>query len=365
MEGCGALKGREPLEPSHPRVQSFAFGDTWKLAEEPLHWLQQGLDRFHWWSKDPEAHQQDIENEIVNRTKGAGLGLPFAKAVRLATGLDIDLLPAAHGGTSMDQWSPDHKHLGTDSLYAAMIRRTKLAMETKPQSKLTGVLWYQGESDGNPAVVDLYHDRMRALIAAVRADLDAPDLPFYLTQLGPFASLHPQPEENVQTWNKIREVQRTLPNEIKHVVVVPAIDLDLDDGIHIGTLGLKRLGKRFANVALRNVYGQQAPTPISLASVKLVDRTITVKFSGVNGTLVTPDPAGRVFGFGLSTKNVACDTNAFHKANITGPNEVSLYLNIEMDPSYKLWYGYGWHPVCQLADTADMAVPAFGPVEIR
>jgi sialate O-acetylesterase len=245
-----------------------------------------------------------------------------------------------------------------------MIRRTKLALETKPETTLKGVLWYQGESDGNPQVVKLYHERMHELIASVRSDLGVADLPFYVTQLGPFATPFPQPLGNVETWNTIREVQRTLPNEIANVAVAPAIDLDLDDGIHIGTLGLKRLGKRFANIALREVYGQATPTPITLASVKLEGRTVKVTFDGVNGSLVTPDPGGRVFGFGMSTHNAPYDTNTFHKGNVTGPNEISLYLNIDIEPSFKLWYGYGWHPVCQLADTADMGVPAFGPVEI-
>ncbi|MCL4218335.1 MAG: hypothetical protein KJ052_15210, partial [Candidatus Hydrogenedentes bacterium] len=44
--------------------------------------------------------------DVTDWTKGAGLGLPFAKAVAEATGRPIGLVPCAHGGTSMTQWSP-------------------------------------------------------------------------------------------------------------------------------------------------------------------------------------------------------------------------------------------------------------------
>jgi hypothetical protein len=35
------------------------------------------------------------------------------------------------------------------------------------------------------------------------------------------------------------------------------------------------------------------------------------------------------------------------------------------DTPLYLWYGYGANPYCNLVDEADMAVKAFGPVEIR
>ncbi|HEY3332311.1 MAG TPA: sialate O-acetylesterase [Capsulimonadaceae bacterium] len=363
MEGCGLLND---LEPSHPNVRMFAFGDKWKLADEPLHWLQQAVDRVHWWNKDDETHKEDIQNEIKNRIKGCGLGLVFAKAIHAATGVDIDLLPVAHGGTSLDQWSPEKKDLGGDgSFYYAMIRRTKLALETRPEAKLRGVLWYQGESDCNPTASRLYREKTLDLIRAIREDLQAPELPFYLVQLGCLVNPEPHAPTDVATWNIVREDERLIPSLIANTAVVPAIDFDLDDGIHISTASQKRLGQRFANIALREVYSKETPTAIDVASVRRDGATkVIVTFSGVNGTLVVPDKAGRIHGFGISTASRDHEAGFIYKAKLTGANEVTLLLNGEMAADAKIWYGFGFNPVCQLTDTADMAVPTFGPIAI-
>ncbi len=253
-------------------------------AVDPVHWRHLG-------DVDLPAARAEYRR---TRKQGTGLGLTFAKHIAAKTGNKIDLLPVAHGGTSMQQWSPALKHLGSESLYGAMLRRTKLALETSPESVLRGVLWYQGESDCNPADALLYTERMKALISSWRADLDAPELPFYIVQLGVMAhpdnrTLMKNPSEwsaQQMAWTSIRDQQRLLPSVVPNTAVVPAIDLSIDDGIHIGTEALKVLGKRMADVALAKVYGVEAPSTIDILSVSVFDKTsLRVKLSGVNGGL--------------------------------------------------------------------------------
>ena len=112
----------------------------WAQAEEPLHWLVDSPDPVH--SGDPKTRAERSAQQHKTRTKGAGLGLPFAVAMVESTGVPIGLVASAHGGTSMEQWNPAKKGEGGNSLYGSMLRQVKLA-----GGKVKGVLWYQGESD--------------------------------------------------------------------------------------------------------------------------------------------------------------------------------------------------------------------------
>lgn len=365
MEGVGLL---HDVEPPAENVRVYAHAGEWQQAQEPLHWLLESPDPVHaeiWAIPESELARARQETR-QNRINGAGLGLPFAKAVAAATGNAVDLVPCAHGGTSMEQWDPGKKHLGGRSLYGAMLRRTRQALETGGDVKLRGVLWYQGESDANPDTVPLYEERMERLIAATREDLDAPELPFYLVQLGPFATVDSVGWEGGLSWSRIREIQRQLPNRVANTAVAPAIDLELDDLIHIGTQGLKRLGRRLANIALNKVYGRTAPAGISLSGIEVDNRQIRVRFEGVAGGLVASDPAGRIPGFSLSAGDEKPEPTAIFKAHVAPDNssEIVLHTQEPIPAGAALWYGWGLCPFCQLADQADMAVPAFGPIAL-
>ena len=99
-------------------------------------------------------------------------------------------------------------------------------------------------------------------IAAVRSDFGQPELPFYYVQIGRFiAGVDPK------GWNAVQDAQRTLPERVPNTAVVSVIDLELDDGIHVGTQGLKRAGQRLARIALRELFGQVGATTPTLDRV--------------------------------------------------------------------------------------------------
>lgn len=147
MQGVGDLID---VEPPNELVHNFDMADRWMVAEEPLHTLVSAADRVHWPlndQKQPERYEgEKLRKYIAERKKGAGLGLPFAVEMVRRTGVPVGLLSCAHGGTSMDQWDPALKDKVGDSLYGSMLRRVLAA-----GGKVKGVLWYQGESDANPA----------------------------------------------------------------------------------------------------------------------------------------------------------------------------------------------------------------------
>ena len=177
MEGVGDLLD---VEPPSPYVHVFDMADRWHVAEEPLHWLVDSPDLCHC-ELTGEAQQRAMAEERRSRTKGAGLGLPFAAAMVQATGVPIGLLACAHGGTSMQQWNPALKAQGGGSLYGSMLGRVQRA-----GGRVRGLLWYQGESDANPDDAKLFAERFRKLVTEVRADFGDPNLPYYTVQIGCF-----------------------------------------------------------------------------------------------------------------------------------------------------------------------------------
>jgi len=356
MEGVGDLVD---VEQSHPLVHSYTMAESWEVAQEPLHWLCCSIDPVHRLDGLPPPSEAHAEWHRI-RNKGAGLGLSFAKAMVEATGVPVGLVPCAHGGTSMSQWSPDLAHLGGGSLYGSMLRRVKAV-----GGKVKGLLWYQGESDANPDDAPLFAERFTRFVEQVRADFGDASLPFYYVQIGRFVVA--MPTEGELAWNRVQDTQRQLAEQIPHTAVVASVDLELDDLIHIGTQGLKRLGKRLANIALRELFGrsdiQKGPRLIGAFVDNPEGTRIRVRFADVNGKL---SAAGRVSGFSIRTAQHHA-YRIIYKMEVDkhAPTDVLLHLTEPCPQNAYLWYGFGLDPYCNLTDEADMAVPVFGPVSVQ
>lgn len=384
MEGVGDLGDVTPPSES---VHVLGMNGQWSRAEEPLHWLVDSPDPVH--SGDPATRAERSEATHKSRRKGAGLGLPFGVVIAGATNVPIGLVACAHGGTSMAQWDPAKKDDGGKSLYGSMIRQVNLA-----GGKVKGVLWYQGESDANDQAAAAYPKVMEDFIAAVRRDFGQADLPFYLVQIGRVIR-----GGDPKAWKAVQEAERLLPGRVPDTAVISVIDLELDDGIHVGTQGLKRAGTRLARIALRDLYGQVGATTPALERVlRGPGNTLVVKFKDVNRA---PDTGSSRGNFGPNLGNPGFQTNI--KLNSSGPamrppatlglqpsrhvagfsiraadgSEIPLILEAMVGPSRdavilkltgkipdgaSLWYGWGFDPYCNLTDALDMAVPVFGPV---
>jgi hypothetical protein len=316
-----------------------------------------------------------------------------------ATNVPIGLVACAHGGTSMEQWSPAKKGEGGKTLYGSMLRQVKLA-----GGKVKGVLWYQGESDANPKASETYAKVFTDFIAAVRGDLGQPELPFYYVQIGRFVA-----NADGKSWNVVQEAQRRLPDEVANTAVISVIDLELDDLIHVGTAGLKRAGQRLARIAVREQFGQLGGSTPTLDRVsKGANNTLVVRFKGVNRSTVAPSfggmgggmggmgggmrggmggmmavapepeqgfspqggqggglqPERHIAGFSIRAADGKEIPLIFEAMVGTSRDAVILKLTGPVPAGAMLWYGWGLDPYCNLTDTLDMAVPVFGPIAL-
>ncbi len=339
MEGVGDLVD---VQPPDPHVHSFDQLDRWLVAKEPLHNLPGAVDRVHW-RGNSRLTGDALDRFNVERSKGAGLALPFAVEMTKRTRAPIGLIPCAHGGASMAQWDPNLKDRGGDSLYGATIRRFQAI-----GGRVAGVLWYQGEAEAGPLAEPLFSSKFEQLVGSFRKDFGQPDLPFYYVQLGRHIS-----HANVREWNAIQERQRILESKLGKSGIVAAVDLPLDDGIHIGTAGLKRLALRLANVATA-----KARSPNVIAAQVQRD-TVRVKFANVTGRLRSD---GRPSGFSIHTRSG--EFPAIYRVDLEGDTAV-LQLAGKLPAGAVLHYGFGKDPYCNLRDDADMAVLVFGPLSIQ
>jgi sialate O-acetylesterase len=353
MQGVG---NRVNEESPDPRVNTFSMSYEWRVAQEPLHTLPESPDAIHF---DPNQGEEERAKQIVywrDGHKGTGLGMTFAKEMVRRTGRPVGLIASAHGGTSMQGWDPALKDQGGASLYGSMCKQV-----TAAGGKVRGVLWYQGESDANAEASVIFPQKFKELIEAMRRDFNNPELPFYYVQLG--RVILPWDEA---AWNSIQATQLRTVSEIPHTAVVPAVDLGLDDGIHISTSGLKTLGHRLANIAEANLFGGKVQAGPRVATITRVGTGyglhLRVAFSDVNGALTA---AGRPSGFSVSEGAAGEVKPCVYNVEIApdDPNALLVWVN-EFPKDAHLWYGRGIDPYCNISDEAGMALPMFGPMPI-
>ena len=362
MQGIGNM--RDALKP-HKMVHMFDMRDEWRQAKDPINLCPISVDKAHH-GQDQFRTDDDAKTIEANQIKGVGPGLAFARYLYKKTGVPIGLIPCAKGGSSMQQWDPKLKQRGGDSLYGACLRRIQAA-----GGKITGMIWSQGCSDASEKAAKKYTRRMQTLIANLRADCKQ-NFPWILSQINGFYDTERWGIEPVG-WTNIRKHQAELGQHVKKYVCISSVDLDLDDGIHISAIGQHRVGERMAKVALQLAgYSKQKYTSPYIANIsakrgnKIAQTdfgSYAVKIKGLNGSLQSD---GRhVLGFSLRDKD-GNKCRSIYKAWI---HEDEIILQTELKDKelrkYKLYYGYGTTPLCNITDSEDMALLANGPFDLK
>ncbi|MFH1024870.1 MAG: sialate O-acetylesterase [Planctomycetota bacterium] len=344
MQGVGLLK--DAPRP-HPLVRAFYMYDAWGVAKEPLHELHDAIDPVHAMIHGGRPAR--------NTVAGVGPGMAFALEMRRLTGVPQGVVACAHGGTGMNQWDPRLKKLKGRSLYGAMLRRF-----LKNGGRAAGLVWYQGESEAGADAAPLYTRRMRKFVAALRRDTGGRRFPVALVQIGRVASRNP---EGAPFWDSVREQQRLLPRRIPLLTTVPAIDLALDDTIHISGKDQSRLGTRLARAMRVIREGRTAGRPpIELRKFHARPgrdgrMDIFVEFSNVAGRL---EAGSRPEGFSIGSpgsRDVICDTQLAGR-------RVILRTALGTDEIGPLGYGIGTNPYGNIRDGEDRSLPAFGPLPL-
>lgn len=262
--------GRKPYrEEPVLGVHAFRAEGSWALAAHPLH--------------DSTGSRFPASRETYNN--GHSPFLRFASELRARLGHPIGLVPGALGGSPLEAWHPERGPLF----------RNLLAMARAAGGKARGLIWYQGETDASPGTSRDYLERFLASAEGWRRALGQPDLPILTVQIGRYRSERPGEED--EDWSRVREAQRQAALRDGRIAVVPALDLPLDDTIHIGTDGNATLGARLADCALGFAYGR----PVSWRAPDLAEafvddpRTIRLRFAHVESRLDSLDPGARPF----------------------------------------------------------------------
>jgi Carbohydrate esterase, sialic acid-specific acetylesterase len=277
---------------------------------------------------------------------GMGMTGSFERTCEEITGAPLAALVTAVNGSNLAQWAPAARD-DPESLYGALLCALR-----DVDGRIAGVLWYQGESEACDGMPEDWQSQMLALQRALRSDAGDPELPFYHVQLGRFVG--EIGENGDRRWSHMREQQRLLPSS----GMVSAVDLDLEDYVHVSAPALQRLGRRLANL----VSG--AATAIRLRSIDVDDDGlgIVVAYDGVNGRL-SPG-SGHLSGFSLHGPADERRPAIVHAAVTADGDAVRLRLTRPVAAGDHIAYGYGMDPQVRLRDSADMSAPAFGPLPL-
>ena len=214
MAGRGKVTAEDRV--IHDRVLMLDADDRWVPAVDPLHF---------------------DKPSVVGVGLGRTFGIEIAAAAPEAT---VGLIPCAVGGSPIDAWTPGTHYPPTDSHpWDDAIRRAKRALS---DGKLRAILWHQGESDGNDSLSAAYQDKLIDLVARFRSELDAPEVPFIVGQLGQFAE---------RPWSEgkaiIDEAHRRLPTLVPHTAFVSSDGLvHGGDQVHFDAESYRELGRRYA-----------------------------------------------------------------------------------------------------------------------
>src|SRR5262245_17184140 len=171
---------------------------------------------------------------------GVGLARTFGLLVANANpGITVGLIPCAVGGSPIDAWEPGAFYEPTQSHpWDDALSRARLAMK---DGVLKGILWHQGESDSTAALASTYESKLHRLIARFRTELNAPDVPFIVGQLGQFKDA---------PWDAARvtvdRAHQQLPASVSRTAFVSSQGLnDKGDKTHFDSASYREFGKRY------------------------------------------------------------------------------------------------------------------------
>jgi hypothetical protein len=170
-------------------------------------------------------------------TSGIGLAASFAGAWRLKNEQDqIGLIPCADGGTSLNDWEVG------GVLFESAVFQAKLAQR---KSKLSGILWHQGENDSFGGLSALYYEKLNVIVDAFRRELAAPDIPFIAGGIGDFLS-GGRYGRYFTEYNEVNQALQKFTETKADCYYVTAAGLTANaDGLHFDAISQRRFGIRY------------------------------------------------------------------------------------------------------------------------
>ncbi len=205
--------------------------------------------------------------------------MSFAKLLHKKLGYPIGLIPRAVGGVPIKDWMPG------GSLIRRVERESKAA-EMYPN--IAAVLWYQGCTDAFCDAYLKYKENFTAFATQIREVFQNDRLPIFTFQLNRYQDKKITEDWEIG-WSAVREAQRTMPQYVNDVHVIPTIDaLKMSDGIHNGKCSNIMLGERLGYYVLGELYhiGKNYKAP-NLRTATIENRVVRLAFDDVASGLCT------------------------------------------------------------------------------
>jgi sialate O-acetylesterase len=196
---------------------------------------------------------------------------------------------------------------------------------------ISGVIWYQGESDAMFA--DLYEELLHAMIVNWR-DLWREELPFFLVQLASFEFMV-EPMDFVP----IRAIQETLTKTMRKVWLTCSMDVGMQYDIH--PKNKRPVGERLALQALSKVYGFSilSDSP-SVEGYKKDGSKICIRFANCGDGLECRGDQPR-------TVDVKINDTIVKEPHIRVQDNVMLISSPELESDKPVTVEFCQHPYCE------------------
>ena len=240
---------------------------------------------------------------------------------------------------------------------------------------LTGVIWYQGESNSRVIHRAYYAEHQKLFVEQLRREFENPNLPYYTVQITSYMKKSADPSETGD-WPELRRQQEITTKLVPNTCHVAIIDCGEAGDIH--PIDKKPVGERLANVALANVYGKkdiQWKSPIAvkaekngsqikitfentyggLEAKKLDDFYWVNRTKGIKAKLVRNSPEAQVEGFAVCGK----DGKWYwaDKADIQGDTVIVSGSKVK-DP-VAVRYAWQNNPTCNLFSKSGLPASSF------
>lgn len=194
---------------------------------------------------------------------------------------------------------------------------------------ITGVIWYQGESNESRAVE--YEQLLKTMIKDWRQKWNNESLPFLIVQL---ANHHKEDElPKNSNWAELRAAQHKA-TDLNKVDIMTAIDIG--DAYDIHPRNKMDVGKRLGLLAMHYSYGAKLKKGPAYQSHRIENGRMIIKMNTFGSGLKSLDKYGYLRGFALAGSD-----GKFHwaKAKIISKDEVEVFSDVIKQP---LYVRYAW-----------------------
>ncbi|CAO3615004.1 unnamed protein product [Cunninghamella echinulata] len=368
-------------------------------SDQPVHQIATSPRQVHHTLPDPTVRDPNL-----SLVRGYSLVPAFNHYYRdHLKNVPVGFIPCSHGGVELSQWAATVNQSDPQtSLYGAMMDKINLASGGK--GHITGVLWYQGESDA--VKIDLakqYATAFKSWLIQLYTDLNMQfnnnvhQQPIYFIYTQIATTLANQINLDAELgWSLVRQAQLQVFDELVAlnypIALVSTINAELDDYIHLSGRGSQQVGKLMAQAAVQLIQSKnKKQVNIALYGTKVdmihypfnenknYNHVLRITFN--HDTLPShfkwqSSINQQITGFTIhDTQTQYQLVDMIYSIKIYEQRYVDLYLtekgyklladnNNTIVDRYVLYYGFGQHPYCNLISSSQIPSLAFGPLSI-